>query len=93
MTSGPTSSRARASRSAPLRSAKSRVNQLEAEIAKLEAQQAELTAALEAPETYNEHGRAQNLNRELSATVDRLATATEQWEAASKDVQRLEAGQ
>ncbi len=82
---------ARAQRSAPLRAAKTRVNQLEAEIAKLEAQQAELTTALEAPETYSEHGKAQLLNRELSATVDRLTTATKEWERASTEVARLEA--
>jgi ATP-binding cassette, subfamily F, member 3 len=81
---------ARASRSAPLRAAKARVNILEAEIAKLEAQQAELTASLEAPETYGEPGKAHHLNRELSATVDRLQKATEEWERVSKTVAELE---
>ncbi|HVU22627.1 MAG TPA: ABC-F family ATP-binding cassette domain-containing protein [Opitutus sp.] len=81
---------ARAARSAPLKAAKARVQQLEAEIAKLETQQSELTAALEAPETYNEPGKAQHLNRELSATVARLAAATEEWEAAANKLAKLE---
>ena len=81
---------ARAARSAPLRAARARVVALEAEIAKLETQQAELTAALEAPETYQEPGKAQQLNRELSATVDRLAQATEAWEQAANDVAQME---
>lgn len=81
---------ARAARSAPLRNARARVTSLEAEIATLEKQQAELTAALEAPETYQAPGTAQHLNRELSTTVDRLQRATEQWEKASSEVTRLE---
>jgi ATP-binding cassette subfamily F protein 3 len=81
---------ARAARSAPLRAARARVSALEREISHLEKQQAELTAALEAPETYSEPGKAQNLNRELSATVDRLQRATEQWEQASNEVASLE---
>ena len=81
---------ARAARSTPLRQAKARVTALEQEIAKLETRQAELTAALEAPETYHEPGRAQQLNRELSATVDRLQAASEEWERAAKLVAQLE---
>ena len=81
---------ARAARGAPLRAARARVVTLEAEIAKLETRQAELTAALEAPKTYNEPGKAQQLNRELSSTVDRLQRATEEWERASNDVAKFE---
>ncbi|HWA86369.1 MAG TPA: ABC-F family ATP-binding cassette domain-containing protein [Opitutus sp.] len=81
---------ARAARSAPLKAAKARVQQLEAEISKLETRQAELAAALEAPETYAEPGKAQQLNRELSATVDRLAAATEEWERAANKLASLE---
>ncbi len=64
---------------------------LEAEITRLEQQQAELTAGLEAPETYHEPGKAQRLNRELSATVDRLQAATAEWEQVSLRVAELEA--
>jgi ATP-binding cassette subfamily F protein 3 len=82
---------ARAARSAPLRALKAKVTALEKEIAELEARQAELTAALEAPETYTEHGRAQTLNRELSTTVDRIRGATTNWERASGELARMEA--
>jgi len=81
---------ARAARSAPLREAKARVAALEKEIAGLETKQAELTAQLEQPETYNEAGKAQKLNRELAAVVDRLAAATREWEAASTKASEFE---
>ncbi|HZZ56780.1 MAG TPA: ABC-F family ATP-binding cassette domain-containing protein [Opitutaceae bacterium] len=82
---------ARAARSAPLRAARARVAQLETEITHLEQRQSELTAALEAPETYNEPGKPQALNRELAHLVDRLAAATADWESESRKVARLEA--
>jgi ATP-binding cassette subfamily F protein 3 len=81
----------RANRSVPLKAAKSKANQLEAEIARLEQQQGELTAGLEAPETYTNHGRAQQLNRELAVVVDRLQAATAEWEKVSRTVAQLEA--
>jgi ATP-binding cassette subfamily F protein 3 len=81
---------ARAARSLPLRAARARLTALEKEIAGLESRQAELTAALEAPETYQEHGKAQALNRELSGVVDQLQAATESWEKAGAEVARLE---
>ncbi len=81
---------ARAGKGSPLKTAKQRVMILETEISNLEKTQAELAAALEAPETYNTPGKAQMLNRELSAAVDRLQTATEEWEKASALIQSLE---
>jgi ATP-binding cassette subfamily F protein 3 len=81
---------ARAARSEPLRAARARVTSLEKEIASLEQLQAELTAALEAPATYEEPGKAQALNRSLATTVDRLQSATHEWEAASVTAARLE---
>ena len=81
---------ARAARSAPLRAAHARVNTLEKEISELEKRQGELTADLEAPETYQQPGRAQTLNRELSGVVDRLQAATESWEKAGTEVANLE---
>ncbi len=80
---------ARAARSAPLRAAKARVTQLEKEIAALEEQQNSLTNALEAPETYNEPGKAVALNRELATVVARLEQATRDWEQASIEVEEL----
>ena len=81
---------ARSARSAPLRAAKARVTQLEKEIASLEEQQNNLTNALEAPETYNEPGKAVGLNRELATVVARLEAATSAWEKASNEVAELE---
>ena len=66
------------------------VGHLEEEVSKLEAKQNELAAALEAPETYSEPGRAQHLNRELSAIVDLLGTATAAWEKAAAELIELE---
>jgi ATP-binding cassette subfamily F protein 3 len=80
----------RANRSAPLKTAKSKVNQLESEISRLEEQQGRLTAELEAPETYSNHGKAQQLNRELAGIVDRLQAATAEWEKVSATVAQLE---
>ncbi len=66
------------------------VGKLEQRVSELEAKQAELTAALEAPETYNEPGKAQHLNRELSTIVDQVQTATEEWEKAASRLAELE---
>jgi ATP-binding cassette, subfamily F, member 3 len=66
------------------------VGHLEEAVSKLEAKQAELAAGLEAPETYSEPGRAQHLNRELSAVVDQLGTATTAWEKAAGRLAQLE---
>ena len=49
-----------------------------------------LFTLLEAPETYTEPGKAQHLNRELSTTVDRLQTATTEWEQAASQLAELE---
>jgi ATP-binding cassette subfamily F protein 3 len=66
------------------------VGQLEQRVSELETKQAELTAALEAPETYNEPGKAQHLNRELSSMVNLLQSATEAWEKAAGRLAELE---
>jgi ATP-binding cassette subfamily F protein 3 len=67
------------------------VGKFEEAVAVLEKKQADLTAALEAPETYTTPGRPQHLNRELSVIVDQLATATEAWESAASRLAELEA--
>jgi ATP-binding cassette subfamily F protein 3 len=66
------------------------VGHLEEEVAKLEKKQNDLAALLEAPETYSEPGKAQHLNRELSAVVDLLTTATAAWEKAAAELIELE---
>jgi ATP-binding cassette subfamily F protein 3 len=81
---------ARSARSEPLRAARARMTTLEREIADLEQLQAELTAELEAPATYEEPGKAQTLNRSLATTVDRLQTATRDWETSATAVAKLE---
>jgi ATP-binding cassette subfamily F protein 3 len=81
---------ARAKRSEPVRNLRNKIATLEKEISTLEARQAELTAALEAPETYTHPGSAQMANRELSGAVARLQAATSEWERASAELERLE---
>jgi ATP-binding cassette subfamily F protein 3 len=66
------------------------VGRLEEEVSKLETKQNELTTVLEAPETYTEPGKAQHLNRELSAVVDQLCAATAAWEKAATELADLE---
>jgi ATP-binding cassette subfamily F protein 3 len=66
------------------------VGRLEEEVSKLETKQNDLTAALEAPETYAEPGKAQHLNRELSVIVDQLGAATAAWERAAGELAELE---
>ena len=66
------------------------VGKLEKRVSELETKQAELTAELEAPETYQDPGKPQHLNRELSAIVDQITTATEQWEKAASQLSELE---
>lgn len=56
----------------------------------LEAKQAEITAALEAPETYADKGKFHHLNRELSVVVDQIGEATTAWERAASKLQELE---
>ncbi len=80
---------ARPARSADIKRLRSEATALEAEIAGLERSQGELVAALEAPETYQQPGKAQQLNRELSSIVDRLETATAAWEAAGTKLAAL----
>jgi len=67
------------------------VHRLEKEVASLEAKQIELTAELEKPETYEQPGRAMEVNRELSHVHDSLARATAQWEAAATSLGTVEA--
>jgi ATP-binding cassette subfamily F protein 3 len=78
------------SRTAAVKKLRVEVSRLEEAVSKLESKQSELTAALEAPETYSEPGKAQHLNRELSVIVDQLTTATAEWEKAAGQLAELE---
>ncbi len=77
-------------RKTKLRELRTHVGKLEERVAQLEAQQNELTTALEAPETYTQPGKPQHLNRELSHVVDQLQTATHDWEKAAAELAELE---
>ena len=57
-----------------------RVTELETQITDLEKRQAELTAVLEDPATYQDVGRAVAVNRELEHIVDELARVNQAWE-------------
>jgi ATP-binding cassette subfamily F protein 3 len=75
-----------------VRKFRERVGQLEKAVTELEAKQAEITAALEAPETYADKGRFHHLNRELSTIVDQLGEATTAWEKAASELEEMERG-
>ena len=75
-----------------VRKFRERVGQLEKAVTELEAKQAEITAALEAPETYADKGRFHHLNRELSTVVDQLGEATTAWEKAASELEEMERG-
>ena len=67
-----------------------RVVQLEKDIAALELQQQQLTDELERPDTYEKAGAAMHINRELSATVDKLEQLNSEWEVASAKLAELD---
>jgi ATP-binding cassette subfamily F protein 3 len=73
-----------------IRKYREQVGQLEKAVAVLETKQSELTAELEAPETYSTPGKAQNLNRELTSVVDQIAAATAEWEKAASKLEEME---
>ena len=74
-----------------IRKFREQVGQLEKRVAELESKQAEITAALEAPETYADKGKFHHLNRELSTIVDQIAEATNAWEVAATRLAEMEA--
>lgn len=73
-----------------IRKFREEVGQLEKKVSELEAKQAEITAALEAPETYADKGKFHHLNKELSVVVDQITTATAEWEAAATKLAEME---
>jgi ATP-binding cassette subfamily F protein 3 len=73
-----------------IRKFREHVGQLEKKVVDLEAKQAEITAALEAPETYADKGKFHHLNRELSTVVDEISAATAAWEDAASKLTEME---
>jgi len=66
------------------------VHRLEQQIQDLETRQAEITADLEKPETYQAGGKAMELNREFRHNGDELAELTAKWEEAASKLAALE---
>jgi ATP-binding cassette subfamily F protein 3 len=66
------------------------VGQLEKKVVELETKQAEITAELEAPETYADKGKFHHLNLELSVIVNQITTATTEWESAATKLAEME---
>ncbi|MBM3838925.1 MAG: ABC-F family ATP-binding cassette domain-containing protein [Verrucomicrobia bacterium] len=81
----------RQARARERREQKQLVQRLENEIADLEARQAELTAELETPQTYERPGRAVEINRDLKDIIDRLPQLTADWEQAATRLAEIEA--
>jgi ATP-binding cassette subfamily F protein 3 len=67
------------------------VHKLEKEIQDLEKKQLELTAELEKQETYENPGRAHQINRELVEVQSRIEEVTPQWETAATRLTELDA--
>ncbi len=67
------------------------VSDLEKQIHDLERRQAELTAELEKPETYEKNGQVMQLNRELTHVTDDLHRLTAAWETAASKLTELSA--
>ena len=65
------------------------VHRLEKEIQALEARQVELTAELEKPETYQQAGRALDVNRELTGLLQDQKKLTGEWEVAATKLEEL----
>lgn len=65
------------------------VHDLEKQIHSLESRQAELTAELEKPETYQQPGLAVKLNRELTGILEDLQRLNAEWEAAATKLEGL----
>ena len=80
----------RQARSRERKAQQQNVHRLEKEIAELESRQAELTAELEKPETYEKSGAAQQINRELTEVMESLKRSTAEWEQAASKLAKLE---
>jgi ATP-binding cassette subfamily F protein 3 len=81
---------ARQARSRERTERKKLVEQLETEIARLEASKTDLTATLEQPDTYQQPGRAMEVNRELTHVMTELERLNTEWEHAATRLAELE---
>ena len=81
----------RQSRSSGNRDQQKTVWLLEKEIQDLEKRQLELTAELEKPETYEQSGRANQVNRELIEVQDQIAELTKRWEESAAKIPAMDA--
>ena len=79
---------ARAAVSQGKRDQADRVRKLEREISALETKQKALAAELEDEAIYQQPGRPQQLNRELSGVADLLVRLTKEWEAAAEQLEQ-----
>ncbi len=70
---------ARAALNRQKREKEKRAAQLEAEIARLEASQKDLTAQLEDPATYDNPSLAMEINRQLTGVAEALEKASAEW--------------
>jgi ATP-binding cassette subfamily F protein 3 len=75
--------------SAARKQAQAHLDNIEREIAVLEARHKEIVALLEAPETYAQGGDVMKLNRELIENTEKQEELTEAWEDATADVAAL----
>jgi ATP-binding cassette subfamily F protein 3 len=66
------------------------VHDLEKKIQGIETRQAEITAELEKPETYQAGGRMMDLNREMRHNADDLVELTGKWEKAAAKLAEIE---
>ena len=80
----------RQARSRGRRDQQQAVHRLEKEIQSLEVRQNELTNDLERPETYEQPGRALQINRDLSAVLEDIKRLTREWEAAATELTKLD---
>jgi len=80
----------RNARSRARREHQTAVDKLESRIATLEARQAEITAELERPETYQAGGSAPQLNREMRHNEEELTKLTTEWETAAAKLAEVE---
>ena len=66
------------------------VDRLEKEIEGLEAKLKELTEELEKPDTYEQAGKAMELNRDLMAVTDDLEEKQAAWEKAAMELEAIQ---
>ena len=63
------------------------MRELEREITRLETRQRQLAAELEEESIYQQPGKPQALNRELTSVTDLLERTTREWESVAAAVE------